>query len=541
MVRKAEAGALVPHHISRGGDSMADRNGELSKLEQLQQKRAAIYAHGGPERVEAQHEKGKLTARERVALLVDEGSFVEYDAFMRTRSTYYDLDKMELPADGVVTGVGTVNGRKVALYAQDFTVMGGSLGETHALKIARTQDLALQTGIPCIALLDSGGARIQEGVDALDGYGRIFFRNSRSSGVIPQISVILGPTAGGAVYSPAITDFIIMTRKSSTMYITGPAVVKSVLSEEVTHEQLGGGLVHNQKSGVAHFLAPDDVGAIETVRQLLSYIPQNYRERPPQSVSADPVTRLEPALRDVVPADPNKPYDVREIITRIVDEGQFLEVHKYFATNIVVGFAHLGGKTIGIIANQAKFMAGVIDINASDKASRFIRFCDCFNIPLLTLVDVPGYMPGTVQEHGGIIRHGAKLLYVYSEATVPKVTLILRKAYGGAYVGMCSKYLGADVVLAYPSAEIAVMGASGAAEIIFAREIKNAENPAEVRARRIAEYQEFFSNPYRAAERGSVDDVIDPQETRVKLAQTFTILEDKRETLPEKRHGNIPL
>ena len=520
---------------------MADTNEGLSKLEQLQRKRAAIEAHGGPKRVEAQHEKGKLTARERIALLVDEGSFVEYDAFMRTRSTYYDLDKMEIPADGVVTGVGTVSGRKVAVYAQDFTVLGGSLGETHALKIARMQDLALQSGIPCIALLDSGGARIQEGVDALDGYGRIFFRNSRSSGVIPQISAILGPTAGGAVYSPAITDFVVMTRKSSTMYITGPAVVKSVLSEEVTHEQLGGGLVHNQKSGVAHFLTADDEEALKNVQELLSYMPQNYREKPPEVSSNDPTTREELSLRDIVPEDPNKPYDMREIISRVIDDAQFLEVHKYFAANIIVGFARIGGKTIGIIANQAKFMAGVLDINASDKASRFIRFCDCFNIPLLTLVDVPGYMPGTTQEHGGIIRHGAKLLYAYSEATVPKVTLILRKAYGGAYLGMCSKYLGADMVLAYPSAEIAVMGASGAAEIIFAREIKNAENPAEVRARRIEEYKQFFSNPYRAAERGSVDDVIDPKDTRHKLAQAFDLLDGKRESLPEKKHGNIPL
>jgi len=395
--------------------------------------------------------------------------------------------------------------------------------------------------MPCIALLDSGGARIQEGVDALDGYARIFFRNSRSSGVIPQISVILGPTAGGAVYSPAITDFIFMTRKSSTMYITGPAVVKSVLSEEVTHEQLGGGLVHNQKSGVAHFLAADDESAIQGVKELLSYLPQSYREKPPKVESSDPITREDVSLRGIVPADPNKPYDVREIISRIVDDGQFLEVHKYFAANMIVGFARIAGSVVGVLANQAKFMAGVLDINASDKASRFVRFCDCFNIPLLTLVDVPGYMPGTAQEHGGIIRHGAKLLYSYSEATVPKVTLILRKAYGGSYIGMCSKYLGADTVLAYPSAEIAVMGASGAAEIIFAREIKNAENPAEAKASRIEEYKQFFSNPYRAAERGSVDDVIDPKDTRPQIAKAFEILEGKRESLPEKRHGNIPL
>jgi acetyl-CoA carboxylase carboxyltransferase component len=509
------------------------------KLLAMEQRRASILKHGGDDKVAAQHEKEKKTARERIDLLLDQGSFVEYGAFVKTRSTYYGLDKMNLPTDGVVTGIGTVNGRKVAVYAQDFTILGGSLGEAHALKIVKMQDLALQSGIPCIAMLDSGGARIQEGIDSLDGYGRIFFRNSRSSGAIPQISLILGPTAGGAVYSPAITDFIIMTRKTSTMYITGPAVVKDVLSEEVTHEQLGGGLVHNQRSGVAHFLAGDDEDAIAIARELLSYMPQNFREQPPIGPTQEITEDL--SLRDVIPSGANKPYDVKDIIAKIADDNHFLEVHRLFAPNIVVGFARIGGRPVGIIANQAKFMAGVLDINASDKASRFIRFCDCFNIPLLTLVDVPGYMPGTAQEHGGIIRHGAKLLYVYSEATVPKVTLILRKAYGGAYLGMCSKYLGADMVLAYPSAEIAVMGASGAAEIIFAREIKNAENPQDVRAQRIKEYEDQFSNPYRAAERGSVDDIIDPKDTRRKLAQAFDALETKRETSPDKRHGNIPL
>jgi len=509
------------------------------KLAELEQRRSLILKHGGDDRVAAQHSKDKKTARERIALLLDEGSFVEYGAFVKTRSAYYGLDKMDLPTDGVVTGIGTVNGRKVAVYAQDFTILGGSLGEAHALKIVKMQDLALQSGIPCIAMLDSGGARIQEGIDSLDGYGRIFFRNSRSSGVIPQISLILGPTAGGAVYSPAITDFIIMTRKTSTMYITGPAVVKDVLSEDVTHEQLGGGLVHNQRSGVAHFLAGDDEDAISIARKLLSYMPQNYREQPPRQASVAIEDDL--SLRDIIPAGANKPYDVKDIIARIADAGEFLEVHKLFAPNIVVGFARIAGRPIGIIANQAKFMAGVLDINASDKASRFIRFCDCFNIPLLTLVDVPGYMPGTAQEHGGIIRHGAKLLYVYSEATVPKVTLILRKAYGGAYLGMCSKYLGADMVLAYPSAEIAVMGASGAAEIIFSREIKNAADPQQMRAQRIREYEEQFSNPYRAAERGSVDDIIDPKDTKWKLAQAFEALETKQEPYPAKRHGNIPL
>ena len=518
---------------------MAEITESQRKQLDLDQKRAAILKHGGDDKVEAQHAKDKKTARERIDLLLDEGSFVEYGAFVKTRSTYYGLDKMDLPTDGVVTGIGTVNGRKVAVYAQDFTILGGSLGEAHALKIVKMQDLALQSGIPCVAMLDSGGARIQEGIDSLDGYGRIFFRNSRSSGAIPQISLILGPTAGGAVYSPAITDFIIMTRKTSTMYITGPAVVKDVLSEEVTHEQLGGGLVHNQRSGVAHFLATDDEDAIATARELLSYMPQNFREQPPRAAATDIAEDL--SFRDVIPSGTNKPYDVKDIIAKIADEGHFLEVHRLFAPNIVVAFARIAGRPVGIIANQAKFMAGVIDINASDKASRFIRFCDCFNIPLLTLVDVPGYMPGTAQEHGGIIRHGAKLLYVYSEATVPKVTLILRKAYGGAYLGMCSKYLGADMVLAYPTAEIAVMGASGAAEVIFAREIKNAEDPQGARAKRIKEYEDQFSNPYRAAERGSVDDIIDPKDTRRKLSQAFDALETKQETYPEKRHGNIPL
>ncbi len=520
---------------------MEESTGAQKKLKELHDRRATILSHGGDDKVEAQHAKNKRTARERIDLLLDKGSFIEYGAFVKTRSTYYGLDKMDLPTDGVVTGVGTVNGRKVAVYAQDFTILGGSLGEAHALKIVKIQDFALQERIPCIAMLDSGGARIQEGIDSLDGYARIFFRNSRSSGTIPQISLILGPTAGGAVYSPAITDFVIMTRKTSTMYITGPAVVKDVLSEEVTHEQLGGGLIHNQRSGVAHFLAADDDEAIATARELLSYMPQNFTESPTIVPTKDPVEREDLELRDLVPSDTNKPYDVKDIITRIIDGGEFLEVHRLYAPNIVVGFARIDGRSIGIIANQAKFMAGVLDINASDKAARFIRFCDCFNIPLLTLVDVPGYMPGTTQEHGGIIRHGAKLLYVYSEATVPKVTLVLRKAYGGAYIGMCSRYLGADVVLAYPTAEIAVMGASGAAEVVFAREIKNSEDPERTRAKRIQEYKDQFSNPYRAAERGSVDDIIDPKDTRKKLAQVFDSLTTKHEVYPEKKHGNIPL
>jgi len=519
--------------------------GDTSKmralLDELERKKESIRQQGGPQRIEAQHSKGKLTARERISLLVDEGSFVEYDQFVKTRSTNYGLDKMDIPADGVVTGVATINGREVALCAQDFTTLGGSLGEMHALKIVKMMDLAAKIGVPFVALLDSGGARIQEGVDSLDGYGRIFFRNTRYSGVIPQISVILGPTAGGAVYSPGITDFIIMTAKSATMYITGPAVVKEVLSEELTHEQLGGGLIHGQKSGVCHFLANDDKEALALVRKLLSFFPSNHLQKPPMRDTNDPIDREDPSLCEVIPSNPRQAYDVKEIIDRIVDDGDFLEVHQLYAPNIVVGFAHIGGYCVGIIANQPNRLAGVLDINASDKAARFVRFCDCFNIPLLTLTDVPGYMPGTQQEHGGIIRHGAKLLYAYSEATVPKITLILRKAYGGAYIGMCSKYLGADVVYAYPSAEIAVMGAEGAADILFGKEIKNAPDPEALRKEKIAEFETQFLNPYRAAERGSVDDIINPKDTRLKIAQALRLLATKREEYPVKKHGNIPL
>lgn len=509
-------------------------------IEELKEKQDKIKLQGGLKRIETQHGKGKLTARERIDLLVDAGSFIEYDQFVKTRSTYYQLDKMDIPADGVVTGVARINDREVALCAQDFTVMGGSLGEMHALKIVKMMDLAAKMGIPLVSILDSGGARIQEGVDSLDGYGRIFFRNTRYSGVIPQISVILGPTAGGAVYSPAITDFIIMS-ENSTMYITGPAVVKEVLAEEVSHEQLGGGMTHNKRSGVAHFLVSDDKEALEVASKLLSFFPSNNLQKPPLQKTDDPIDRKVPSLRDVIPSDAKASYDMKDIITDIVDDEEFMEVHEYYALNIIVGFAHIGGYCVGIIANQTKFLAGVLDINASDKAARFIRFCDCFNIPVLTLVDVPGYMPGTLQEHGGIIRHGAKLLFAYSEATVPKVTLILRKAYGGAYIGMCSKYLGADIVLAYPSAEVAVMGAEGAAEIIFSKEIKSAEDPIKMKGGKVDEYKLRFLNPYRAAERGSIDVIIDPEDTRFMIARSLQFLASKEEEYPEKKHGNIPL
>lgn len=520
---------------------MGDFLDDFPLIKQLEEKKDKIKQQGGPKRIEDQHTKGKLTARERIDILLDAGSFTEHGQFVKTRCTSYGLDKMDIPAEGVVSGVGKINGRSVALFAQDFTVIGGTLGEMHSLKIIKMMDLAARAGIPLIGILDSGGARIQEGIDSLDGYARIFFRNTRYSGVIPQISAVLGPTAGGAVYSPAITDFIIMTQKTGTMYITGPAVVKEVLSEEVTHEQLGGGLIHNQKSGVAQFLAPDDRMALELTRKLLSFFPSNYLEQPPILQTEDPIDREDTTLRQVIPSERKKPYDVKEIIKRVVDDGDFLEVHELYAPNIVVGFAHMGGFSVGIIANQASYLAGVLDINASDKASRFIRFCDCFNIPLLTLTDVPGYMPGTQQEYGGIIRHGAKLLYVYSEATVPKVTLILRKAYGGAYIGMCSKYLGADVVYAYPTAEVAVMGGEGAADIIFRKEIKEAADPEAVKKEKVAEYEAQFLNPYRAAERGSVDEIIDPKDTRIKIIQALQFLSNKREDYPAKKHGNIPL
>ncbi len=506
----------------------------------LEEKKKNIRGTEDKSAIEKQHVKGKLTARERIDLLVDPGSFQEFDLFVKTRSTYFDLDKKNVPSDGVVTGVGTVNGRRVALYSQDFNVIGGSLGEMHALKITKMQDLAVKLGIPFVAMNDSGGARIQEGVDSLRGYGEIFIRNVKASGVIPQISLQLGPTAGGAVYSPSIMDFIVMTEKA-TMYITGPNVVEAVTGERVTHEALGGGIVHNEKSGVAHFLAKDDSEAIETVKKLLSFLPDNYLQEPQIIDSGDPVERETSELRDAVPLDPSKGYDVKSIIKKVVDNNEFLEVQETFAQNAVVGFGRIGGRSVGIAANQAMYLAGVLDINSADKIARFVRFCDAFNIPIVTFVDTPGYMPGTVQEHNGVIRHGAKVLYAYSEATVPKITMILRKAYGGAYIAMCSRHLGADAVFAYPQAEIAVMGADGAANIIFAREIANAQNPDDVRAQKIKEYREQFANPYKAAERGYIDDVIDPKDTRSIIAKTLEFLRSKSEDPIQKKHGNIPL
>lgn len=511
------------------------------KIHDLLKAKGKITLGGGEKRIEKQHSSGKMTARERIAYLLDEDSFVELDAFVKHRCTNFDMGKVDAPADGVVTGYGTVDGRLVFVYAQDFTVIGGSLGEMHAAKIVKVQDMALKMGAPIVGFNDSGGARIQEGVDALSGYGKIFFRNTISSGVIPQISVIMGPCAGGAVYSPAITDFIFMTDKTSMMFITGPQVIKSVTGEEVTQEQLGGANTHNKVSGVAHFIDNTEEETIDRIKELLSFLPSNNLEQPPIYGTDDDLNRVEEALNEMVPENPNKPYDMKEVIRTLADEGHFFEVQPLYAQNIITGYIRLNGRTIGVIANQPKILAGCLDINASDKAGRFIRTCDAFNIPLLNLVDVPGFLPGTSQEYGGIIRHGAKMLYAYSEATVPKVTLIVRKAYGGAYLAMCSKDLGADQVFAWPNAEIAVMGPDGAANIIFKNEISESEDPIATRAEKIAEYRSQVANPYTAAQRGFVDDVLVPSQTRPRLISAFDMLETKRENRPSKKHGNLPV
>lgn len=511
------------------------------KIKGLKEKREKIESGGGEARIKKQHDKGKLTARERILKLLDEGSFVEIDAFVEHRCTEFGMEKVDAPGEGVVTGYGTVDGRLVYVFAQDFTVIGGSLGEMHAAKICKVMDMAVKMGAPLVGINDSGGARIQEGVDALKGYGNIFYRNTRASGVVPQLSVILGPCAGGAVYSPALTDFVFMVKGSSKMFITGPQVIKAVTGEEVSAEELGGAMAHNQNSGVAHFVSENEEECITQIRQLLSYIPSNNLEEAPLYETGDDPERVSSRLQEIVPTDPNKPYDVKEIIKEIVDNGEYIEVQPYYAQNIVTCFARLNGRSVGIIANQPKILAGCLDINASDKATRFIRFCDAFNIPLLTLSDVPGYLPGVSQEHGGIIRHGAKLLYAYSEATVPKITVILRKAYGGAYIAMCSRHLGADQVFAWPTAEIAVMGPQGAANIIFRKEIKEASNPMEKRKEKIQEYRDRFANPYKAAARGYIDDVIEPAVTRPRIINALEMLISKREELPSKKHGNIPV
>jgi propionyl-CoA carboxylase beta chain len=510
------------------------------KINELYDRRREIELGGGDERIEKQHEKGKLTARERIELLVDRGTFVELNPFIQHRSTDFGLENQKGPGDGVVTGYGKVNGRPIYLFSQDFTVFGGALGEMHAKKIANVMDLAAKNGAPFVGLNDSGGARIQEGVVSLDGYGQIFYRNSIYSGVIPQISVIMGPCAGGAVYSPAITDFVFMVEKTSQMFITGPKVIETVTGEKISAEDLGGAIVHNTISGNAHFHGQSEEETLQQVRLLLGYLPQNYEEKPPR-LDADDKEDYRPNLTDVVPFDAVRPYDVRKVIEQVVDADSFLEIQKDFAKNIVIGLARIKGEVVGLVCNQPKVMAGGLDIDSSDKASRFIRFCDSFNIPIITFEDVTGFFPGIKQEHGGIIRHGAKILYAYSEATVPKLTVILRKAYGGAYVALNSKSIGADLVFAWPNAEIAVMGPQGAANIIFAKEIQNSDNPEETRQQKIDEYREKFANPYVAASQGMVDDVIDPRETRIKLIQALDMLRTKKEDRPGKKHGNIPL
>lgn len=495
---------------------------------------------GGAKRIEQQHKKGKLHARERVELLLDPGSFEEIGKFVMHRCKDFGLDKEYYLGDGVITGYGTIDGRLVYVFAQDFTVFGGSLSETHAEKICKIMDLAMKNGAPVIGLNDSGGARIQEGVLSLAGYADIFYRNTLASGVIPQISAIMGPCAGGAVYSPAITDFIMMVENTSYMFVTGPNVVKTVTHEDVTSEELGGAMTHASKSGVTHFVSANEVECINDIRRLLSYMPQNCEEDAP-AVPYEGGNEKRAKLAKIIPENPNQPYDMREVINEIVDEGSFWEVHKYFAENIVVGFARLGGRSIGIVANQPAVLAGVLDIDSSTKGARFVRFCDSFNIPLLVLEDVPGFLPGTDQEWNAIITNGAKLLYAFCEATVPRVTVITRKAYGGAYDVMNSKHIGADMNYAWPSAEIAVMGASGAAEIIFKKEIAEAEDPAAKLQEKVQEYTEKFANPYRAAHRGYIDEVIYPEQTREKLMRAFKMLENKVATLPKKKHGNIPL
>jgi len=507
---------------------------------ELGAREARLRLGGGEKALAKRKEQGRLTARERLDLLFDSGSFVEIDLHVRHRGTELGMAERETPAEGVVTGFGTIDGRTVYAFSQDFTVMGGSLGEMHARKIVKVQEMALKAGCPIVGIQDSGGARIQEHIDALNGYGRIFFNNTLASGVIPQISVIMGPCAGGAVYSPGLTDFIFMVDKTSYMYITGPEVIKAVTGETTTHEALGGAQAHAERSGVAHFRAPDEPSCLAAVRRLLSFLPPNNVDDAPPGPAADPVWRAEERLLHIVPENPNKPYDVREVIGAVVDGGDFLEVQPGWAMNMVVGFARLDGRTVGIVANQARVLAGCIDINASDKAARFIRFCDAFNIPVITFVDTPGYLPGTAQEYGGIIRHGAKLLYAYCEATVPKLVVVLRKAYGGAYLAMSSQSLGADFTVAWPTAEIAVMGADGAANVLF-KPGPETEDPQSARAEWIARCKEKFNTPYNAAGRGFVEAVIDPRQTRPLLAQALRALGTKRESRPAKKHGNFPV
>ena len=512
-----------------------------SRIERLAELEKQARLGGGPARIEAQHKRGKLTARERIALLLDKGSFRELDMFVTHRTTGFGMEDNKFLSDSVVTGWGTIDGRRVYIYSQDFTVFGGSLGEVHAKKVCKVMDLAMKNGAPLIGLNDSGGARIQEGVVSLGGYADLFLRNVMASGVVPQISAIMGPCAGGAVYSPAMTDFIFMVKNSSHMFITGPGVIKAVTREEVTFEELGGAMTHNTKSGVSHVAAESEEDCLFLIRELFSYLPANNMEDPPYKETADDPLRMEARLDEIVPEDPSKPYDVKEIIRMVVDNGEFFEIHEHYAANIVVGFTRLGGYSVGVVANQPAVLAGVLDNDASRKGGRFIRFCDAFNIPILTFEDVPGFMPGVAQEHGGIIIHGAKLLYAYCEATVPKLTVITRKTYGGAYCVMSSKHIRGDFNVAWPGAEIAVMGSEGAVNIIFRRELARTDDPDTRKAELIADYREQFANPYVAAARGFIDDVIEPRETRPQLINALQMLQHKRDENPPKKHGNIPL
>ncbi|MFC2142273.1 acyl-CoA carboxylase subunit beta [Acidobacteriota bacterium] len=511
------------------------------KIQEIKRREKLAELGGGEDRIARRHESGKLTARERILLLLDEGSFQETDKFVVHQSHDFGMEKKRIYGDGVVTGFGTISGRSVFVFAQDFTVFGGSLSAANAAKICKIMDSAMKAGVPIIGLNDSGGARIQEGVASLAGYADIFLRNVLASGVIPQISAIVGPCAGGAVYSPAITDFIIMTRGRSNMFITGPDVIKAVTHEEVTMEELGGAETHNALSGVAHFAAEDEEHTLALIRELLSFLPDNNMEDPPEKETADPPDRVSEALNSVVPDDPNHPYDIRNIITEVLDDLYFFEVQEHYARNIVIGFGRLGGKPVAIIANQPDHLAGVLDINSSDKAARFIRFCDAFNLPLITFEDVPGFLPGVAQEHGGIIRHGAKLLYAFAEATVPKITIITRKAYGGAYCVMASKHIRADINYAYPSAEIAVMGPEGAVKIVYKRDLEKAGNPETMNREKVEEFRKKFANPYVACEKGYLDGIIEPKYTRPKLIAALRMLENKRDLNPPKKHGNIPL
>jgi acetyl-CoA carboxylase carboxyltransferase component len=526
---------------SSGEQEAIDPQEEQGKITELRALQAAARLGGGTRRIEVQHKKGKLTARERLDLLLDPGSFSELDMFMTHRTSDFGLDDQKIPGDGVVTGYGQIDGRLVYVFSQDFTVFGGSLSEAHAEKICKIMELALKNGAPVIGLNDSGGARIQEGVVSLGAYADIFLRNTLASGVVPQISAILGPCAGGAVYSPAITDFIFMVENTSYMFVTGPNVVKSVTHEDVTFEELGGARVHNSTSGVAHFSCPGEAECLRGVRRLLSFLPSNNLDDPPRLTPTDEATRVEEKLDTIVPDNPNKAYDMKEVLRLVVDDGDFFEVHEHFARNILVGFARLNGRPVGIVAQQPGVLAGVLDINASDKAARFVRFCDCFNVPIITFVDVPGFLPGTSQEHNGIIRHGAKLLFAYCEATVPKLTVITRKAYGGAYDVMSSKHIRGDMNYAWPTAEIAVMGADAAVNILFKDEIEKADNPALRRKELTAEYTAKFANPYIAASRGYIDEIIEPRYTRTKLITALEMLKNKRDSNPPKKHGNMPL